>query len=191
MTSAKPSLFVLVDGADMDLALGRVLGRRPQPLERPRWGRVLEFARKKWPDRDVQGMFFIRRPQLPSNNLNRFTDAMKASGFMVVDPVDVKQMVAEMLRELAKGRDDVILFSHQDYTEELASLVDGRRIVGVAAFPEELIGEHIKDDYEDSGIEIIDFERDVAVFEQPLTARQTHTGEMSAAALLDRLRGNA
>ena len=191
MTRAKPLLLVLVDGADMDLALGRVLGRRPQPLERPRWVQALEFARKEWPDRGVQGVFFIRKPQLPSKNLNRFIEAVKATGFVVDESVDVKQKIAQILRELAKGGDDVILFSHQDYATELTSLVDGRRIVGVVVFPEELIGEDAKDVYESEGVKIIDFERDVHVFEQPLTTRQAHTGETSAAALLDMLRGNA
>ena len=76
----------------------------------------------------------------------------------------------------------MILLSHHDYTEELAYLLDGRRIVGVVAFPE-LLGH--KDEYEDSGVKIIDFERDVEVFEHPLTARQAYTGEVAAASLLD------
>ena len=188
MTPTKMPLFVFVDGADMDIALGSVLGRKPQSLERPRWGKALEYARKEWPDRHVQGVFFIRKPELPSKPLNRFIDAVKATGFMVDQSADVKWKIAEILRALAKGGDDVILLSHQDYTEELTSLIDGRRIVGVVVFPEQL-GEGIEDEYEDGGIKIIDFETDVKAFDRPLPRQKE--SETSPAALLDMLRGNA
>ena len=182
MTSVKPRLYVLVDGADMDRALGEILGHKPQPSERPRWGRVLEFARKEWPDRDVKGLFLIRKPQRWSDNINRFTDAMKALGFRAEPFDDVKQRIEETLQKLAHRGDDVILLSHQDYTEALTALVDGRRIVGVVAFPK-LLGHN--DEYEDAGISVIDFERDAAAFEHALTARHVYTGEVSVESLLD------
>ena len=39
--------YVLVDGENIDATLGTsILGRRPQPDERPRWDRLLSFARE-------------------------------------------------------------------------------------------------------------------------------------------------
>ena len=182
MESGKPRLFVLVDGEDMDLALGRILGHKPLPMERPRWGRVLSFARKLWPDHDVRGLFFIRLTHPLSENIQRFIDAMKSAGFKPARAENVKQKIGETLQELAKRKDDVVLLSHQDYTEELTSLVDDQRFVGVVAFPE-LLGH--KDEYEGSKITIIDFERDVKVFEHSLSVRQMYTDEVAAASLLD------
>lgn len=43
-TSAVPT-YLLVDGENIDATLGMsVLGRRPEPEERPRWDRVLSFC---------------------------------------------------------------------------------------------------------------------------------------------------
>jgi hypothetical protein len=41
--------FLLVDGENIDTTLGvSLLGRRPAPEERPRWDRVLDYARAIW-----------------------------------------------------------------------------------------------------------------------------------------------
>ena len=182
MTSAKPTLYIIVDGEDMDLALGRILGHKPAPVERPRWKRVLTFARKEWPDREVRGLFLVRQTQPLSDNIQRFVDAVRSLGYKPASAEDVKLKVRETLQELTNRRDDLILLSHQDYTDELTLLVDGQRIVGVVAFPELLAH---KDEYESAGIKVIDFERQVGVFENSITGRQAYTGEVNAASLLD------
>ena len=42
------STYLVVDGENIDATLGNsVLGRRPNPEERPRWERVREFARSR------------------------------------------------------------------------------------------------------------------------------------------------
>lgn len=183
MTSVKPRLIVLVDGADMDRGLGEILGRKPQPSERPRWGRVLEFAKNEWPDRDVKGLFWIRNPQRWSDSFNRFTGAINALGFKTVAVKDVQQAIEDFLRGQAHRPHDVILLSHQDHMEALAALVDGRRIVGVVAFPELFENNQA---YEDIGIRVLDFEHDIKAFDHTLTARRMYTGEVSdVEALLD------
>ena len=108
MTSVKPRLYVLVDGEDMDIALGKVLGHKPLPSERPRWRQVLTFARMKWSDRDVKGLFFMRLTHPLSENIKRFVGAVTASGFKSATADDVKQKIEEVLRELVKreGRCD-------------------------------------------------------------------------------------
>ena len=41
--------YLLVDGENIDATLGgSILGRRPRPEERPRWDRLLQFARERW-----------------------------------------------------------------------------------------------------------------------------------------------
>jgi hypothetical protein len=41
--------WVLVDGENIDATLGTsILGRRPQPDERPRWDRLTTFAERVW-----------------------------------------------------------------------------------------------------------------------------------------------
>ena len=53
------STYLVVDGENIDATLGNsVLGRRPNPEERPRWERVREFAEGLW-DQPVKGLFFL------------------------------------------------------------------------------------------------------------------------------------
>jgi uncharacterized protein len=47
--AASTGTYLLVDGENIDATLGgSVLGRRPNPEERPRWERVREFAERVW-----------------------------------------------------------------------------------------------------------------------------------------------
>ena len=51
--------YLLVDGENIDATLGTsVLGRRPDPDERPRWDRVLHYCNSIW-DQDTltRGLF--------------------------------------------------------------------------------------------------------------------------------------
>ena len=51
--------YLLVDGENIDATLGTsILGRRPQPDERPRWDRLLAFAKDTW-GQEVRGLFFL------------------------------------------------------------------------------------------------------------------------------------
>ena len=51
--------FLLVDGENIDATLGgSLLGRRPAPEERPRWDRVLDYARAIW-EQPARGLFFL------------------------------------------------------------------------------------------------------------------------------------
>ena len=53
-----PSTYLLIDGENIDATLGGILARRPQPEERPRWGRVLEVVGERW-ETPVRGLFFL------------------------------------------------------------------------------------------------------------------------------------
>ena len=40
--------YLLVDGENIDWALGGILDRKPEPHERPRWQHIVQFAEAEW-----------------------------------------------------------------------------------------------------------------------------------------------
>jgi len=132
--------WVLVDGENIDATLGSsILGRRPQPDERPRWDRILTFFADAW-NQDVQGLFFLNA----STNLPMpFVQALLAIGFRPV-PVsgDADEKVVDIaiqrtLQALTAYQDDVVLVSHDgDFVDDIGALADGSRRLGVLAFEE-------------------------------------------------------
>ena len=73
--------WVLVDGENIDATLGAsILGRRPQPDERPRWDRLIAFTQRAW-DQTARGVFFLNASTgIPTT----FVQALKAMDFVVV-----------------------------------------------------------------------------------------------------------
>ena len=73
--------YLLVDGENIDATLGvSVLGRRPQPEERPRWGKLLTHAQDAWGN-PVSGLFFLAvGDSLPVG----FVQALTAIGYRPV-----------------------------------------------------------------------------------------------------------
>ena len=131
--------YVLVDGENIDATLGTsILGRRPRPEERPRWERLLQFARERW-DQPAQGLFFLAaNSELPMT----FVQALLAIGYRPVPlsggpgekVVDIA--IQRTLVELARREADVMLVSNDgDFVEQVERLLDGRR-VGVIGFTE-------------------------------------------------------
>ena len=163
--------YLLIDGENLDATLGSsVLGRRPAPDERPRWDRVLEFARSTWGG-PVKALFFINASagELPRPFLQALVAMglrpIPLSGSPGVKVVDVG--IQRTLDAIALGDGDVILGSHDgDFLPHLQALLGGRRRVGLLAFREfvnagypELVG---------SGLEIFDLEEDARCFNQVL-----------------------
>ena len=161
--------YVLVDGENIDATLGAsILGRRPKPEERPRWDRLLTFARERW-QQDVTALFFLAaNTELPMP----FVQALIALGYRPV-PLSgganqkiVDIAIQRTLAELTRRDGDVLLVSNDgDFVEETRALLDGRR-VGVAGFVEfrnsgftELV---------DDGLELFDLEYDVRAFRDRL-----------------------
>ena len=134
--------YLLVDGENIDATLGTsILGRRPHPDERPRWDRLLAFAREQW-EQPVRGLFFLNA----TNSVPMaFVQALTALDFQPVllsGPTDVKVVDTAIQRTLEalaeRGHGDVLLASHDgDFADAIAPLLDhpGRR-VGVLAFRE-------------------------------------------------------
>ncbi|MGO3209069.1 MAG: NYN domain-containing protein, partial [Brachybacterium sp.] len=116
--------YLLVDGENIDATLGvSVLGRRPQPDERPRWNKLLHHAEMSW-QQEVKGLFFLAvEDSLPSG----FVQALIAMGYKPVPlrgegkVVDIAiQRTAEAL--LARPA-DVMLVSHdKDFVPQMENL---------------------------------------------------------------------
>lgn len=154
---------LLVDGENVDATLGgSILGRRPQPEERPRWERLLQFCRDRWANDDVVGLFFLAaNDPLPMP----FVQALLAIGYKPV-PLSgsshqkvVDLAIQRTLEALRASRDDVMLVSHDgDFLPQLKDVIDGRR-VGVMGFQE-----FCNLGFSELGVEFFDLEYDVKAF---------------------------
>lgn len=160
------STYLLIDGENIDATLGMsVLGRRPNPDERPRWDRVLSFPETEW-GRPARGLFFLNASsgQMPMS----FVQALLAMDFRPIPLAsdgDEKVVDVGIQRTLeaisAQGEGDVILASHDgDFVPQVESLLRQGRRVGVLCFREFLSAQLA----ELEGIEVYDLESDVEAF---------------------------
>ena len=156
--------YVLVDGENIDATLGMtVLGHRPEPGERPRWERVIDFARQLW-NQDVTGLFFLNA----SNGVlpGPFVSALQSTGFRpiplagtgnekVVD-VGIQRTLDALLRRTA----DVLLCTHdRDFVDQVERLLQGDHEVALLGFPELVSGS-----YRALGVPLYDLESDARAF---------------------------
>jgi uncharacterized protein len=169
MTEAARSTYVLIDGENIDATLGTsILGRRPRPEERPRWERLLQFARERW-DQPAQGLFFLAaNSELPMT----FVQALLAIGYRPIPlsggpgekVVDIA--IQRTLVELRRREADVMLVSNDgDFVEQVGDLLDGRR-VGVLGFVEFRNSAFVP--LVERGLESFDLEYDVQAFNDRL-----------------------
>ncbi len=165
MSQESRSTYVLVDGENIDATLGTsILGRRPRPEERPRWERLLQFARDRW-DQPAKGLFFLAaNNELPM----AFVQALLAIGYRPVPlsggasekVVDIA--IERTLAELRHREADALLVSNDgDFVASVRDLLDGRR-VGVIGFGE--FRNHAFDQLMEQGLEVYDLEYDVEAF---------------------------
>jgi uncharacterized protein len=163
--------YLIVDGENIDATLGSsVLGRRPQPEERPRWEQVRGFAADVWAQ-PVNALFFLNASsgQLPMN----FVQALLAMSYRPVPLAgDAGEKVVDIgiQRTLAAIRDregDVLLASHDgDFVDHVVDLLDGVRRVGLLGFREFVNSRFGK--LIDDGLDFFDLEDDVDCFTAPL-----------------------
>jgi uncharacterized protein len=162
--------YLLVDGENIDATLGAsILGRRPRPEERPRWDRLLQFARERYAQ-DVVGLFFLAaNNELPMS----FVQALLSMGYRPVPlsgaatekVVDIA--IQRTLEALVDRQDDVMLVSNDgDFLEGTEALLDGSRRVGVVGFTEFRNHEFVP--FVARGLELLDLEYDVAAFTERL-----------------------
>ena len=158
--------YLLVDGENIDATLGTsILGRRPKSEERPRWDRLLQFARDRFAQ-DAAGLFFLAaNTDLPMS----FVQALLSMGYRPVPlsgashekVVDIA--IQRTLAALVDRDDDVLLVSNDgDFVEGVENLLDGRRRVGVVGFTEFRNNEFSR--LVGRGLQHIDLEYDVEAF---------------------------
>jgi uncharacterized protein len=162
--------YVLVDGENIDATLGQsILGRRPQPHERPRWDRLLQFAEDTW-DQSVTGLFFLAA----NNDLPMpFVQALTSMGFRPVplsgraDEKVVDIAIQRTLDALAGREADVMLASNDgDFIQQLSPLVGHGRRTALLAFREFRNAGYVP--LFDRGLEFHDLEYDVQAFNDKL-----------------------
>ena len=166
-----PYTYLVVDGENIDATLGgNVLGRRPQPDERPRWERIREFAERTW-GQPVKGLFFLNASsgQLPMS----FVSALLAMGYRPI-PLSgsstekvVDMGIQRTLEALKDRQGDVLLASHDgDFLDSMSALIDGERRVGLLGFRE-----FVNTGFADlvaRGMTVFDMEDDVRAFNEVL-----------------------
>jgi len=169
MGDSPRTTYLLVDGENIDATLGTsILGRRPRPEERPRWERLLQFARDEW-GQPAQGLFFLAaNTDLPMT----FVQALLAIGYRPIPlsgapgqkVVDIA--IQRTLVELQSREADVVLVSNDgDFVEQVGELLDGRR-VGLVGFLE--FRNHAFGQLTELGLETFDLEYDVQAFNERL-----------------------
>ena len=177
--------YLLVDGENIDATLGMsVLGRRPEPEERPRWDRVLSFCDRLSdveaadPGRNTRALFFLNATSghMPMS----FVQALLAMDYRpvplagtgsneekVVDIGIQRTLEAIALRVEAGQGAQVLLGSHDgDYIPQVERLLDAGARVGVLCFREFLNSQLAI--LEARGLAIHDLETDVRAFTSPL-----------------------
>lgn len=166
MQTSNRKTYLLIDGENLDATLGSsILSGRPNPEQRPRWERLLEWSQEHW-EQEVIGLFFLNATNgsLPMS----FVQALMAIGFQ---PIPLSGSIHEKVVDIGISRTlqallprdgDVILGSHDgDFAEDLENLVDGRRIA-VVGFREFISSSLSK--LADDGVEVVDLEYEVGAF---------------------------
>jgi uncharacterized protein len=162
--------YVLVDGENIDATLGQsILGRRPNPHERPRWDRLLQFAEDSW-GQPATGLFFLAaNGELPMP----FVQALTAIGFRPVplsgdaDDKVVDIAIQRTLVELSRRDADVMLASNDgDFIQQLEPLVGPDRRTALLAFREFRNAGFVP--LFERGLEFHDLEYDVKAFNDRL-----------------------
>ena len=157
---------LLVDGENIDATLGNtILGRRPNPDERPRWDRVRTFLEATW-GQPVNALFFVNAS---SGTVPKpFIQALIAMGYTPIPlagPAGVKVVdegILRTLEALAERPGDVVLATHDaDFVDCVRPLLGGRR-VGLLAFREFVSTAY--DDLVDAGLTVFDIEDDAGSF---------------------------
>ena len=167
MTSGSGTTYVVVDGENIDATLGSsILDSRPAPEQRPRWERLLDFARTTFAQ-PAKGLFFLNASSghLPMS----FVQALLAIGYQPIPLAGgpgekVVDIGIQRTLEALAGRDgDVLLASHDgDFVPQIDALLTGDRLVGLVAFREFVNQQYAA--MSDRGLKVFDLEDDVAAF---------------------------
>lgn len=161
----EPMTYLLVDGENIDWALGGILGHKPESHQRPRWARLVEAAQDEW-GLPVRALFFMNASRgMPTS----FVQALMAMDFRPVplssdaDEKVVDIAIQRTMDAIVNREGNVLLASHDgDFAEDMDKLAgDPDRRIGLIAF-EEFVSSSLRDI---ERLEIFDLEHDVDAFE--------------------------
>lgn len=160
--------YVIIDGENLDATLGTaILHHAPKPGDRPRWERVLDFARGLGSP-DVIGLFFINSSR--GDTPWPFVAALQNVGFRAIllagtGPEKVVDVgIQRTLDALVARECDVLVGSHdRDFAPQVERLIDSGHGVAMLGFPEAMSGI-----YAELGVRTYDLEYDVKAFNQRL-----------------------
>ena len=178
--------YLLVDGENIDATLGMsVLGRRPEPEERPRWDRVLAYCDElssadatEGEGDEARALFFLNATSghMPMS----FIQALLAMDYRpvplagsgsneekVVD-IGIQRTLEALAERVESGQEaHVLLGSHDgDYIPHIERLLQAGAKVGILCFREFLNAQLAG--LEGEGLTIYDLESDVKAFTIPL-----------------------
>lgn len=160
---APTKTYLLIDGENIDWAIGNIVDRKPAPAERPRWQKLSEYVTKHW-DQPVGPLFFLNATNGAPMTFVQALLAMHYRPILLSGSADEKVVdigIQRTLRAIHDHGGDVILASHDaDFAADLSALATAGRRIGVIGFPE-LVSHDLR---EVPGVEILDLEADAAAF---------------------------
>lgn len=161
--SGDTTTYVLVDGENVDWALGSILDRKPEPSDRPRWQRLTEFVEARWGG-PVRGLFFLNGTNHVPMSFVQALAAMDYCPVLLCGEADEKVVdigIQRTMQAIADHGGDVIVASHDaDFAADLTALGELNRRIGVIGFPE-LVSHELR---EVADIEIFDLETEAGTF---------------------------
>ncbi|MBJ6763821.1 NYN domain-containing protein [Myxococcaceae bacterium JPH2] len=168
--------YVLIDAENIDWAVSNIVGRRPEPLDRVQFDRLVTFCESYFPT-PVRCIVVLnaKGEQLPDAMIG-FVRALKSAGCEVAllhgrpDQKVVDMGVLKLLESIRTQRPkaSVALASHDgaDFAEALKPLLDEGRQVAVLGL-REYVSQRFRE-LVPSGLKILDLELNAKVFQRPL-----------------------
>ena len=168
--------YVLIDAENIDWAVSTVVGRKPEPMDRVQFDRLVAFCEGHFP-KPVRCIVVlnVKGEQLPDAMIG-FVRALKTAGCEVVllygrsDQKVVDLGILKLLEAIRTQRPNtaVGLASHDgaDFAAALRPLLEEKRQVAILG-----LREHVSQRFRDLlplGIEILDLEMNARVFQRPL-----------------------
>lgn len=183
--------YLLVDSVDVLSSLHAILGSKPSAAHLPDWTQLLKFAKERFPAGEWRGRYFMTLGRQPTDSTDGFKAYLEAVGYKVIqlgiesEPTAMDQAIQErahvnrnaiskMLQALENQAAHVLVVSHSDtLTLPLQRLLERKTaniVIGVVGFPERLADGLAQ--LKNSGLTVIDAERDAKLFKQTIPRRQ-------------------
>jgi len=162
--------YLLVDGENVDSTLGTILRGQPNPEDRPRWNKVMDYAKSLFDDEDIQAFFFINVKQ-GARIPYKFIHVLEITGYKPVllsgsRGQVVDEGIKKMLKLISQKEGNIILITHDNgYCELLnEALTNHNRELAIFGFEEFVSSRYSKE----LPLTIYDLETQVEAFEAPL-----------------------